>query len=76
MTLEQEMRQEVVRLEKELETVNTDLERLHARIIQLLETQKKDEHALKMLRGSFEDEYIRQVEAESLEKIMKNKVKA
>lgn len=75
MTLEEEMRHEVARLERELEVVDTELEKLHAKILHLLEAHKKDEHALKALRGSFEEDYIRQVEAESLEKIIKGKVK-
>ncbi|MFA4819664.1 MAG: hypothetical protein WC613_01755 [Candidatus Aenigmatarchaeota archaeon] len=75
MTLEQEMRHEVARLERELELVNVELDKVHARIIQLLDTRKKTEYDLRVLRGSVEENYIRQVEEESLANILNKKIK-
>lgn len=54
MTLEEEMRNEIRRLERETDSIDDELEKLHTRILQLMATRKKKEHDLRILRANFE----------------------
>ena len=54
MTLEQEMRNEIRKLEREIDSIDEELEKLHMRIIQLISTRKKKDHDLRILRENFE----------------------
>ncbi|HLD39058.1 MAG TPA: hypothetical protein VJB05_01955 [archaeon] len=75
MTLEQEMRHEVARLERELMSIDIELEKVNSRIVQLLDTRKKMEYDLRVLRGSVDENYIRGLEEESLAKFIGKKIK-
>ena len=75
MTLEQEMRHEVARLERELMSIDLELEKMNSRIVQLLDTRKKMEYDLRVLRGSVEENYIKDIEEESLAKFIGKKIK-
>ena len=74
MTLEEEIRHEIARLQKEITTIDAELEKLQAKTSHLLDSRKKMEHDLRTLRGSFDDAYVKRMEQESLSKIMKQKV--
>ena len=54
MTLEEEMRNEIRKLERETDSIDEELEKLHTRIVQLMVTRKKKEHDLRILRENFE----------------------
>ena len=75
MTLEQEMRHEVARLQRELMSIDLELEKMNSRIVQLLDTRKKMEYDLRVLRGSVEENYIKDIEEESLAKFIGKKIK-
>lgn len=75
MTLEQEMRHEVARLERELMSIDIELEKVNSRTVQLLDTRKKMEYDLRVLRGSVDENYIRGLEEESLAKFIGKKIK-
>lgn len=73
MTLEDEMQHEIARLKKEIESIDSQMEKLNSKIFHLLELKNKDEHDLHALQGSLEENYIHQVEQESLKKILGRK---
>lgn len=76
MTLEQEMRHEVNRLELAIKDIDARLDKLYARTSELLDARQKAEHDLNMLIESVEENYIRKQEEESLAKIIgKKKIK-
>ena len=54
MTLEEEMRNEIRKLEREIDSIDDELQKLHTRIIQLISARKKKEHDLRILRENFE----------------------
>ena len=54
MTLEEEMRNEIRRLERETDSIDDELEKLHSRIVQLIAIRKKKAHDLRILRANFE----------------------
>ena len=54
MTIEAEMRNEIRKLEREIDSIDDELEKLHTRIIQLIATRKKKEHDMRILRANFE----------------------
>ncbi|MFH0832432.1 MAG: hypothetical protein V1900_01770 [Candidatus Aenigmatarchaeota archaeon] len=56
MSLENEMHNEVRRLEREIEVIDEELEKLHKKILQLIMIRKKNDHDLKALRSSFIEE--------------------
>jgi septal ring factor EnvC (AmiA/AmiB activator) len=60
MPLENHMRDEMRKLEKEIAILDDELERLHTKILQLIMIRKKKEHDLKVFRenvlGYDEDE--------------------
>lgn len=69
MSLEEEMRREVDRLEREIEDIDMRLKKLHDKVFHLIELRGKKEHDLKTLKGSFAEEEI------DLEKILKGREK-
>ncbi len=73
MTLEEEMKHEVVRLELEIKEIDMHLEKLFSKTNELLDARKKAEYDLKTLIESVEESYIRKQEEESLAKIIKGK---
>ena len=57
MPLEEEMQNEVKRLEREIAVIDEELEKLHKKILQLIMIRKKKDHDLKILKRDFgEDE--------------------
>ena len=73
MTLEQEMKHEVIRLELEIKEIDLQLEKFYAKTSELLDARQKAEHDLKTLIESVEENYIRKQEEESLAKIISGK---
>lgn len=73
MALKEEMHNEIARLEKEIESINNQLEKLHDKIFHLIEVKTKDERDLNVLQGSLEESYITEVEQESLKRILNRK---
>ena len=73
MTLEQEMKHEVIRLELEIKEIDLQLEKFYAKTSELLDGRQKAEHDLKTLIESVEENYIRKQEEESLAKIISGK---
>lgn len=53
MPLEEEMRNEMYRLEKEVEMIDNEIEKLSTKIVNLINIRKKKEHNLKILRENF-----------------------
>jgi hypothetical protein len=71
MHLEEAMRQETERLEREIENIDLQMEKLHNKILDLIAIRKKREHDLRALKNSFA-----QTEAdETLMEILKGKQK-
>jgi len=57
MPLEEEMQNEVKKLEREMSVIDEELEKLHSKILQLIMIRKKKDHDLKILKRNFgEDE--------------------
>ncbi|MBI2971884.1 MAG: hypothetical protein HYY37_05685 [Candidatus Aenigmarchaeota archaeon] len=56
MPLEEEMHREIARLEREIDLIDTEMEKLHSKILQFITLRKKKEHDLRILRGSFAEE--------------------
>lgn len=54
MPLEEEMRLEIRKLEKEIDLLDEELTKLHGRILHILAIRKRKEHDLKTLRANFE----------------------
>lgn len=75
MTLEDEMRREAARLEREVKLLDAELEKLRGKTLQLLELYRKKEHDLGILKGGIEENYIAEQEREIMEKIMKGRSK-
>ena len=53
MPLEEEMQNEVKRLEREISVIDEELEKLHKKILQLIMIRKKKDHDLKILKRDF-----------------------
>ena len=53
MSVEDEMRLELRRIEREISILDEELEKLHGKILQILMVRKKKEHDLKVLRSNF-----------------------
>ena len=53
MPLEDEMRSEMKKLESELFIIDHELEKLHNKILQLLNVRKKKDHDLRVLKANF-----------------------
>ncbi len=75
--LEDAMRQEIIRLESEIVSIDAQVQKLQDKITVLLTTRKKHEHDLRALKTSFDENYIAKEAEETLQKILKGqKVKA
>ncbi len=48
------MRAELQRIEKEIDILDEELEKLHTRILQILVVRRKREHDLKAIRSNFD----------------------
>lgn len=53
MPIEEEMQLEIRRLEREIATIDEELEKLHKKILSLLMIRKKKDHDLRVLRTNF-----------------------
>lgn len=51
MSLEEEMKNEIRKLEKEVLLIDDELEKLHKKILQLMMIKKKKDHDLKILKS-------------------------
>ncbi len=54
MTIEEEMRNEMRKLEREIDYIDDELQKFHNKIIHLISERKKKEHDLRILRETFE----------------------
>lgn len=74
MTVEDEMKNEVKRLEREILLLDEELEKLHKRIVNILMIKKKKEHDLHILKANFiEDKEDREFQT-TLAKLLKENV--
>ena len=75
MPLEDEMRAEMKKLESKIFIIDHELEKLHNKILQLINTRKKKDHDLRVLKANFgeptEDEKDFQT---TLARLLKEKV--
>lgn len=53
VTLEEEMRHEMLKLEQELKEIDSELQKLRDKMIFLMDSRKKREHDLRILRTNF-----------------------
>ncbi len=53
MALEEEMQLEIRRLEREIASIDEELEKLHRKILGLIAIRKKKDHDLRVLRTNF-----------------------
>ncbi len=75
MPIEDEMRLEIRRLEKEISLIDNELEKLHNKMIHLIEIRKKNEHELKIFRASFGEDLGNDVQIQSnLARLLREKV--
>ncbi len=75
MPIEEEMQNEAVRLEREIDIIDKELEKLHSRIMQLMALRKKKDHDLHVLRYNFgqETDYEREFQT-TLAKLLEEKI--
>lgn len=52
-TIEEEMRQEMYKLEKEIAEIDSELEKLNNKMISLMVVRKKKDHDLRILKTNF-----------------------
>jgi hypothetical protein len=55
MSLENEMKQEMLRLESEIAEIDTELQKLQVKVVNLLNIKKKKEHNLSVLKSNFSE---------------------
>lgn len=53
MPLEEEMRNEMYKLEKEIEEIDEEMHKVSTKMVNLINIRKKKEHNLKVLRENF-----------------------
>jgi predicted nucleic acid-binding Zn-ribbon protein len=73
--LEDEMRQEMRKIEREIETLDDELEKLHNKILQLIMIRKKKERDLKIIRENvlgYDEDQDGQIQT-TLAKLLKEK---
>lgn len=76
MPLEDEMRYEIRKLEKEISLIDDELEKQHAKILQLIMIRKKKEKDLKILRSNFGEVPEEEEIQTTLAKLLREKMKA
>jgi hypothetical protein len=54
MALEEEMHNEIHKLEREIAAIDDEMQKLSTKVINLLNIKKKKEHDLRILRENFE----------------------
>jgi len=72
-TLEEEMRHEMYKLEKEIDAIDTELEKMHNKIVDLIVIRKKKERDLRILRANFGLEAPESEVQITLERILKER---
>jgi len=71
MSLENEMRQEITRLELEIAQIDEELQKLQTKVVNLVNIKKKKEHNLSVLKANFsEGEDDKEVQT-SLQQLLK-----
>ncbi len=53
MALEEEMRQEIGKIEREITVLDSEIERLYTKLSNLINIRRKKEYELRTLRGNF-----------------------
>jgi predicted nucleic acid-binding Zn-ribbon protein len=71
MGVEDEMQNEVRRLEREIYILNEELEKLHKRLVQILMIKKKKEHDLHVLKSNSSEETYDKEFQTTLAKLLK-----
>ena len=56
MSLENEMRQEITRLETEISQIASELQKLQLKVTNLINIKKKKEHNLSVLKANFSED--------------------
>lgn len=74
MPLEEEMRNEIRKLEKELSDINEAIEKLSTKVVNLINIRKKKEHDLKILRETFEPAAEKEDIQITLDKMVKRRI--
>jgi hypothetical protein len=73
--IEEEMRQEMHKIEREINTLDDELEKLHNKILQLIMIRKKKERDMKILRENvlgYDEDQDGQIQT-TLAKLLKEK---
>lgn len=73
VTIENEMRNEIKKLEGEIVLLDKELEKLHSKVLQILMLRKKKIHDLKILKAQFEPVESEEKEQTTLAKLLKEK---
>lgn len=74
MTIEEEMVNEIRRLESEIDTIDMEMEKLHNKMLHLIGLRKKKEHDLHILRMNDFGEGEAQEFQTSLSRLLREKV--
>ncbi|MBI4018183.1 MAG: hypothetical protein HY368_01095 [Candidatus Aenigmarchaeota archaeon] len=72
-TLEQEMRHEMEKLEKEIKDIDMDLQKVRDKMLVLMESRKRKEHDLRILKINFGIEEPEDDIQITLERILKER---
>ena len=72
MTLENEMRHEITRLETEISQIDAELQKLNVKIVNLINIKKKNEHNLSVLKSNFSESYEDREIQTNLQRLLKN----
>lgn len=73
MSLEEEMRHEISRLESELTQIDAELQKLQAKVVNLINIKKKKEHDLSILQANFSESQEERAAQTNLERLLKLK---
>ncbi len=72
MTLENEMRQEITRLESEIDQIDIELQKLQLKITNLINIKKKKEYNLSVLKANFTETHEDREIQTDLQMLLKN----
>ncbi len=72
MTLEEEMRHEILRLESEIAQIDAELHKLQTKVINLINIKKKKEYDLSVLKANFGETQEEKEIQTNLEMLLKN----